>query len=266
MTEFLAFDKAVGEALEFAKKDGNTLVVILPDHGNSGFSIGTKNSKISYTKLSINDLFGAVSKYKMTAEGLEKVLLQTKPENFKAVFKKITDIDLTDDELKSLLTSKNYKAENYMEASKGENMTHYIVSIMTSRTNFGFTTYGHTGEEVFLAAYHPYGTPPMGNMRNTDFHKYLYQVSGLKTPLADFNASKFVKHTAVFAGYTSKIEIAKDKTVKLIVKNKKNILEVPAFSSVAILNGKPFDMGSVAVYVDKNNTFYLPKNLAEKLK
>ncbi|MGC3977669.1 MAG: alkaline phosphatase [Paludibacteraceae bacterium] len=30
MTEFLAFDKAVGEAIDFAKRDGNTLVVILP--------------------------------------------------------------------------------------------------------------------------------------------------------------------------------------------------------------------------------------------
>ncbi|MGC3977670.1 MAG: hypothetical protein QM751_05215 [Paludibacteraceae bacterium] len=214
----------------------------------------------------MTDLFGTVSKYKLTAEGLEEVLLQTKPEEFKLVFKKYTDIELTDDELKSLLSSKNYKADNYMEAAKGENMTHYIVSIMASRTNFGFTTYGHTGEEVFLAAYHPKGTLPMGNMRNTEFHKYLYKATGLKTPLAEFNATKYAKHTDVFMDTNYKIEVAPDKSIKLIVKKRNNTLEVPAFSSVATLNGKSFDMGSVAVYVDKNNTFYLPKSLAYKLK
>jgi GGDEF domain-containing protein len=42
-------------------------------------------------------------------------------------------------------------------------------------------------------------------------------------------------------------------------------LALKAFSSVATMNGKPFDIGSVTVYIDKNNTFYLPSALAEKL-
>ena len=46
----------------------------------------------------------------------------------------------------------------------------------------------------------------------------------------------------------------------------KSTLRIPASTSVGYLNGKPFDIGSVTVYVDKNNTFYLPKNLAAKLK
>ncbi|HKL71154.1 MAG TPA: alkaline phosphatase, partial [Marinilabiliaceae bacterium] len=41
--EYLAFDEAVGIAMDFAKKDGNTAVVVLSDHGNSGFSIGRKD-------------------------------------------------------------------------------------------------------------------------------------------------------------------------------------------------------------------------------
>ncbi len=42
-------------------------------------------------------------------------------------------------------------------------------------------------------------------------------------------------------------------------------LEIKAFSSVATFNGQPFDIGSVVVYIDKNDTFYLPKSLAERL-
>ena len=49
-------------------------------------------------------------------------------------------------------------------------------------------------------------------------------------------------------------------------KNKRKTLRVPAFFSVATLNGKSFDIGSVTVYIDKNNTFYLPRHLVEKLK
>lgn len=266
MTEFLAFDKAVGEAIEFAKKDGNTLVIVTSDHGNSGFSIGKSGLSKSYTSLTLEDLFGTVSKFKHTAEGLEEILIATKPENVKSVFKQNTNIDLTDDELKLILSSNNYKSEDYTKVGSGENMTARIIKILNSRTPFGFTTTGHTGEEVFLAAYHPKGTVPMGNRRNTELHKYMYKASGLKTPLAELNATKFAKHTDIFADADCKIEISTDKLVKLIVKKGNNVMEIPAFSSVATLNGKTFDMGSVAVYVDKNSTFYLPKNIAEKIK
>jgi alkaline phosphatase len=51
----------------------------------------------------------------------------------------------------------------------------------------------------------------------------------------------------------------------LKVKKGRNTLEIKAFSSVAKLNGKSFDLGSVIVYIDKNDTFYLPVHLKEKL-
>ena len=39
ITEMLEFDKVVGEAIDFAEKDGNTLVVITADHETGGFAI-----------------------------------------------------------------------------------------------------------------------------------------------------------------------------------------------------------------------------------
>ncbi|MFV0392199.1 MAG: alkaline phosphatase [Paludibacteraceae bacterium] len=263
ISEFLAFDEAVGKAIEFARKDGNTTVVILPDHGNSGFSIGRSGLKKSYTKLTLEDLFGAVSKYKRTAGGLEKILMKTKPENFKAVFKQYTDIDITDDEFKKLLGAKNYQAVDYTKASEARNMGHYIAEIYTDRTGFGFTTGGHTGEDVFLAVYHPQGDVLKGNVRNYELHNYLYQVSGLSVPMKTHTYNTFAKHTDVFAGMKYSI-VEQDKSYKLVVQSKRQILEIPAFSSVATFNSKSIDLGSVAVYVDKNNTFYLPGNLKER--
>ena len=263
--EFLAFDKAVGAAIEFAKKDGNTTIVVLPDHGNSGFSIGRNGLKKSYTSLTKDDLFGTVSKIKRTAEGLEKMLLNTKPENIKEVFMQYTGIEITNDELKTLAGSKNYKTEDYTQVSNSNNMTHNITVILNERMPFGFTTGGHTGEEVFLAVYHPKGDILKGNVRNTDVHQYLYKVAGLEKPMNQLTSEIFAKHTDVFNGLKYSIVQGKD-FPKLVVKNKRKTLEIPAYSSVASLNGVPFSLGSVVVYVDKNNTFYLPKNLLEKVK
>ena len=265
ITEYLAFDEAVGKAIEFAKKDGETAVVILSDHGNSGITIGKADCK-GYDKLTLEQLFGEVSKYKNTASGIEQKLIDVNPEEMKAEFKKHTDIDLTDDELKNLLSSKNYKEGNYMEVANSPNMTNNIVNLMNSRMCFGFTTGGHTGEEVLLAAYHPDGDVPMGHLKNTEINDYLFKVSGLKTPLTEMTKRIFAKHHEVFADLKYTIEDKDADIPVLVVKNKKNTLRIPAFSSVATLNGKSFDLGSVTVYIDKNDTFYLPQNLADKLK
>lgn len=263
VTEFLAFDKAVGVALDYAKKNGETAVVILPDHGNSGMSFGTKNFK-NYSEKGLDHSFGNISKYKRTASGLEKILLKTSPKDLKSVFKEYTDIDLTDKEVDLLLSSKNYKIDDYTEVGNTANMVSSIAKIMTSRTYFGFVSSSHTGEDVFLAAYHPQGDLPIGLNTNIDINKYLCDLVGLKKPLDDLTKDIFAKHTDVFKGY--KYSLSKDKNPILTVTNGKKTLKVEAFTSVAYLDGKSFDIGSVTVYIDKNDTFYLPANLSEKLK
>lgn len=263
ITEYLAFDKAVAAAIDFAKKDGETTVIVLPDHGNSGFSIGRRDLK-SYDKATLEDLFENVSKYKKTATGLEKILLEANPHDFKDLFEKYTDIKLTDDELQLLISSPNYKGGSYMDASNTVNMGSSIVKIMNAHTYFGFTTGGHTGEEVFLAAYHPNGDLPIGMNTNMEINKYLFDVAGLQTSLEDMTSEIFAKHTDVFKGLNYTIDKSTEFPV-LKIKKGKNTLTIPAFKSVAYLNGKPFDLKSVVVYIDKNDTFYLPKNLVEKL-
>lgn len=264
ITEYIAFDDAVEKVMDFAIKDGNTAVVIMSDHGNSGFTIGRRDCG-GYDRLSIDQLFGSVSEYKLSGNGLEAILQDTKPEDIKGEFKKYTNIDLSDEELETLLSSKNYKESNYMEASNSNNMGHNIVQIMNSRTCFGFTTGGHTGEETLLASYHPQGDNLTGNVRNVDVNKYLVEVSGIDLTLQDLSDQLFAKHTDVFANLKYTVDKKDEDFPILTVKKGKNTLEIKAFSSVAKHNGKPFDIGSVVVYIDKNDTFYLPKSLTDKL-
>lgn len=264
ITEYLAFDKAVGIVMDFAKKNGETTVIVLPDHGNSGFTIGRRDLP-SYDKATIHDLFKNVSQYKKTGEGLEKILLKSKPEDFKKIFKEYTDIDLNNEELELLLSSKNYTEADYMKKSNSVNMGSSIVKIMNAHTYFGFTTGGHTGEEVFLAAYHPKGDLPIGMNTNTEINQYLAAALGIKKPLSEMTKEIFAKHTDVFNGLEYSIDKSDKKFPVLVVKKGSNTLKVPAFKSIGYLNGQEFDLRSVTVYIDKNDTFYLAKDLIKKL-
>ena len=131
---------------------------------------------------------------------------------------------------------------------------------------FGYTSGSHTGEEVLMAAYHPEGDVPMGHLYNTEINKYLQQVSGLDISLQELSDKIFVKHNDVFKGMSFSIDKSDPKFPILKVKKGRKNLEVKAYSSVAKLNNKSFDIGSVVVYIDKNDTFYLPQTLRDSLK
>ena len=45
VTETLDFEKAVAAALDFAKKDGNTLVVVTADHETGGFTLSASKNE-----------------------------------------------------------------------------------------------------------------------------------------------------------------------------------------------------------------------------
>ncbi|RXG25888.1 alkaline phosphatase [Leeuwenhoekiella marinoflava] len=45
IAELLDFDKAIGAALDYAEKDGNTLVIVTSDHETGGFTLAAKKKK-----------------------------------------------------------------------------------------------------------------------------------------------------------------------------------------------------------------------------
>ena len=67
LSDLVMFDKAVGAALEFAKRDGNTLVLALSDHNTGGVSIGNWGTNKSYAQTSIEELIAPLKKMKASA-------------------------------------------------------------------------------------------------------------------------------------------------------------------------------------------------------
>ncbi len=266
ITDMLAFDKACGVALDFAKKDGQTVIVVLPDHGNSGISLGS-NKCGNYGTLTKDDLFKNVSQYKCTAEGLIKKLREADAANVKQVFTENTGINLSEEELNSILKSEDYSKSSFSdeERMKGSKLNKVVAKILDSRTCFGFTTGGHTGEEVFLAVYDPTNKRPTGHITNIDINNYLYSSLGLKKSLPSLTSEYFAKHPDVFKGYQFSIDQTNKEKPTLVVQNNKNKLEVRPNTNIVILNGKEIKLNSVVIYVDRNQTFYLPQSLKNLL-
>ncbi len=269
ITETLAFDEACGVALDFARKNKETVVIILPDHGNSGISIGA-NRCSDYSSITKDQLFKNISQYKITADSLCKKIQATVPEDLKAVFRQCMSIDLSDSDLQSIISCKDYKKSSLSDSErmKGTSLKKTITQILNEHTCFGFTTGGQTGEEVFLAVYDPTGNRPTGLVRNIALSGYMSQTLSLSKSLPSFTEEYFAKHTEVFHDLNYSIEksAAKEQLPSLKIKSGKNKLLINPFTNIVSLNGEEIKINSVIIYVDKNNTFYLPKSLRKFLK
>jgi len=269
ITDCLAFDEACGVAFDFAEKNGETLVIMVSDHGNSGISIGSDHCKKSYSSRTKTDLFGSVSDFKITGEGLIKKIHQTEPEKITGLFKEYMNIDLREEEFKSIVTCKDYSksALSDEERMRGNSLNKVVSTIVNERTCFGFTTTGHTGEEVLLAVYDPTPDRKSGFMTNMELNNYMARSIGLEGRLPELTDTYFAKHTDVFAGYKYTVKPSKEKNEEplLEVSGKKNKLLITPNTNIVMHNKKEVKLNSVVVYVDKNNTFYLPEHLKELL-
>jgi len=272
VTEFLAFDAAVKAAIEFAKKDGNTLVLVLADHGTGGITFGGPKTNSNYERLPLEALIGPLRKIKLTPEGLAQKINADKidPENMEAFIEQYTGInDLTEDEIRAIISAGNYFANDIPENERRRlpALATIFRSIISSRTVIAFTTGGHTGEDVFLASYHPNGRIARGLLDGTEINKYLLAELGLSGALDSLTDQIFSPHTSVFDGM--KYEIAENeaaKTFTLKVENGTNSLSVDGNTNIAVINGKRVELPSVAVYMGDNKTFYLPRDLRDQLK
>ncbi|MDR0660333.1 MAG: alkaline phosphatase [Prevotellaceae bacterium] len=270
ISEYLAFDKAVKEALDFAKKDGQTAIIICPDHGNSAVSIGNTASTSGYNKLSKRELFEPLVNCKLTAYGLAEKLAERGDfdEDFiRQQFKDQMGIDITQPEIQKFKTP--------MKRDNVSGINNAIVPVINARTFIGFTTGGHTGEDVFLATYHPQGQTLTGTVINTDINRYMCKLLDIGG-LADSTKKYFVGHKELFP--ENSYIISRDKknekepTLTITSNATKKVLKVKAFENQVSVgknikdkNMQRVPLKTVAVYVDKNEEFYLPAELKNYL-
>ncbi len=267
ITDFLAFDEAFGTAVDFAKKNGETVVVVMPDHGTSAITIGSSFSNHGYDKMSLEQIMASLDNYNLSTSSMAQKLKDLKTSEWPELFLKYFNIQLSDADIAYLQSAKDYsKSSLTKEERKGNlSLSKMLGQFLYARTVFGFTTFGHTGENVFYAMYHPADDVLNGFVTNVQMHQYLCRQLGLKDSLSILTQDIYADHHQVFADYKGQMDSLGKYDYRLTVKNKRNTLVADSYTNYVMVNNKKIELSSVIVYMPINETFYLPKNLYKYL-
>lgn len=262
--DFIAFDDAVKVALDFAKKDGNTTVVILPDHGNSGITIGSPRYD-GYSSRGVKDAYAGIVDFRCTVSALsDKLRAITDLEQIPVVFKEWANVDITPEEEAQVRSHFDKEVTDYMNI--GGSLNSVVSRILKSRTYFGYISSNHTIEDVFLSIYSPSGKRLEGVCTNEEVGAYLCEVIGLKKDLVAESDKQFSPAAKVFEG--CELSVVNDDPVNpvLVVRNGDKTMHLPAYKSYVTLNGERVDLDLSTVYMKKNDSFYVASKLGAMMK
>ncbi len=160
MSEMEDFEKAFKAAIEFAKKDKHTLVIATADHSTGGFSLGV-NGEYNFNA-------NAIKAAQRTPDFMANEI--AKGANVEETLKKYIDLQLTTEEIKSV---------NDIAPSKDvTKIDNAIEEIFNKRSFTGWTTGGHTGEDVNVYAFGPGKYLFSGVQENTNLAKRVFDIVG----------------------------------------------------------------------------------------
>lgn len=154
MSEMTDFEEAFQAAIDFAKKDKHTLVVMTADHSTGGLTVGA-NKIYSWDPVPIKQA-------KRSAEFMaNEVKLGARVED---IFSKYVSFALTSEELQTLKSANN------------DSILSAICKVFATRSHTGWTTSGHTGEDIPVYAFGPGSAYFMGVHENTHIAQSLLQL------------------------------------------------------------------------------------------
>ena len=165
-----AHDEAIKVAMDFAEKDGETLVIITTDHGNAnpGVIYGNK----------ANDNFDAIQKYKHSNEWILKGFgKETSISQVKERVDYANNFSLTNEEAKLLLTYySNLKTEKGLYNPKHLPFK-ALAEIQKKHNSVGWISMHHSADYVELAMYGPGSQLLKPFIKNTDLHYLMLEAA-----------------------------------------------------------------------------------------
>lgn len=256
VSDILAFDEAVKAAIEFAKTDGNTVVVVTTDHGNSGITIGSSyyNENIeSYDKATYENTTDLLKNATITEERFNEIASGKSNDEIKAIAKKYYGIDLNDEELA------------IVKGEQGEGRQVGIREVIARRVGIGYTTGGHTGEQIYLGVYAPSDVELLeGVVDNTEVNKYMQRVLFGEEILSSYTKEIYQDGEVIL----NKIEGTKtsiDETIKyspkLTIERLGNVIEVDLYTNNYRINGEEKELKTVVPYI--NGKYFIPQELID---
>jgi len=174
VAETLEFDETVEYAVNWAKKNGNTMVVVVADHETLGFSVTEPINKEALMDIEVSPEYMAGQMVEKEGEPGMTI------ESIKDVFAEYANIEMTDKEAKefnqSIVDNEGNMYYQYMIGWE-------IGSVIASEYNAGVlpadiraksSTGGHTLNSVPIFAYGPESDAFNEVLDNTEFHQVLF--------------------------------------------------------------------------------------------
>lgn len=175
MSEMEGFEKTFDDAIQYAKSHKDTLVVATADHSTGGLTIG-KDKGYEWNPQAIKSMKHSGSY--MT----EQIVKGAAPE------KVINDgygFALSNDDMKQI-KKENKKLQKLLKKGKDEQsaeiekqtktLQHAIQNSINEKSYTGWTSDGHTGEDVNTYAYGPRSDEFSGNIENTESAKIIFDI------------------------------------------------------------------------------------------
>jgi alkaline phosphatase len=243
VTEFLAFDDAVGVAVDYAKRNNDTIVVIFPDHDTGGLSIGNNSDKgRNYSAIPLDTLITPLKNAQITIQGLLELAYKdnsaTVPE-IQGLFRDKWKLDLDETQASDILKFKKfpYGVADYISGNF---------------TVIGWTTGGHSGVDVPLWVYAPDNyTPFRGNINNTDIALNLAKMMDIDLKL--IRDELFVDALSAFPDS----KIIEDKTGPIFTTGN---FKVPVNKNIVMDGDNITGTKGVSVFINEINKFFISKD------
>jgi alkaline phosphatase len=265
ISDLLAFDDAVNAALEFASENGHTLVLVFSDHGCGGMSLGSKSGgKIPY-HTSYEEVFEPLKKARLTSEGVVKLI-------------KECDCNIA----RSSEIIDRYFGINYLEPEQlnvinkcdGEKIRKLLGQMISDRSNIGWTTTKHTGEDIILSSNYPVerNTEIKTLFDNTEIASIIDELLDLN--LKDADEKLYLDVDNLLMSFKEKFDIRKrleDGFLEIIITQGEKTLNIrfPFNTDICVTDAgipKTILMNGITIHSKIGNTVYIPYEALDILK
>lgn len=255
LSDLLMFDQAVQVALDFAKKDGQTLVLALPDHNTGGLTIGNRRSNDSYGQLTPELLLAPLKKMRRSAAALWQSLGEDRsPENIQKAVRQDWGLEISRDQAQQI-------AELAKQFGKDG---HYALGevICPNYTHLGWTTHGHTGGDVPLFAYGP--SRPVGLLDAQDIGRLSARALGFD--LEALTLRLFVDAAQAFAAEAVRLDRTDPANPILRIQHQGRQAALPINKNLLILNNQQHPLEGIVVHVAETGKTFLPLEAVHLIK
>lgn len=163
MGEMADLHSALTHIKTFVEQNPNTVFVMTADHSTGGLSIGANNEYMWRTPM--------IHRIKKTAEPIAKEMVAAKT-NWGKIWAENTGVTLLDSERATLNELVKAGQKDYTVVRTQFEQT--LLKAISRATATGWTTYGHTGEDVLVFATGKHTELFKGNLNNIDIATQLF--------------------------------------------------------------------------------------------